>query len=76
VVKGILQKAASPPHVDGIPYTLQWAAPFSLEIAPFNGIISIGSAVLAGLTTATEREINQQTDHANSVYNNRPNSCP
>jgi len=80
LVKVIWQKAASPPHMDGIPYTLHWATPspknchFPRGICtPFNtwflgstrvhnpkGIL-IGSAIFAGLTSATDRPTNHAT---------------
>ena len=37
MVKAIWQKAASPPHMHAILYTLQWAAPSLIKIVPSHG---------------------------------------
>jgi len=75
VVKVIWQKAASPRNTDGIPYTLQSAAPSHGESGPppntwFLGPtwghkpkgISIVSAVFAGLMIVTDQQTDRQTD--------------
>jgi len=73
-VKVILQKAASPRNTDGIPYTLQLAAPSHGESGPPPNTwllgptwvhkpkgISIVSTVFAGLMIVRDRQTDRQT---------------